>query len=398
MKQFKAAGIQLGGFAAESVNAGDQIRVLVKAHVTSDNSIFFLYAEQIASILFSKINVSKDIVDRMLVVIHEDNSADVYLNDFQESLRVKVNKDIAAGEAVYASSIDDIAEVRFPDIKIQSTDRIIYLARTGWRFGLFFNFSKELDIDELAKDVAKLKQELLLTDILQSIKNEIAKYGSHEALIITEGKTDWRHIKKAFSKLGYVRILEYDRSDKDRGDSDLLKICEALCIAPQRTPVICIFDNDNENIQKRLNKITGPGEDFQKWGNNVFSMMLPVPAHRKSQKNIAIEMYYTDEEIATPDQQGKRLFFNNELKKEILPDNSSIKRVIAPMQIDESKKKIDAQDAAFIVDDAGKKVGLSKMEFAQHITNESGPGKSIQFDSFKLIAKVIDDILKTNVT
>jgi hypothetical protein len=235
--------------------------------------------------------------------------------------------------------------------------------------------------------------ELLLRDFLEVTKEllRIKSPMTYDAFIVTEGKTDWRHLKKAARALD-VHGIEYDETDRDRGDKGLLSACKAMAVIPQAKPVIFVFDRDNDRIIQQLEALS-VGKKYQDWGNNIFSMLLPVPVHRDGYKRISIEMYYPDKVLKTPDQQGRRICFNNELNTEIRPDGSVRRIVVSPEPSKEYEKAIAGQDVDNIQDSSGNKVGLSKTAFAECVFQARSPFESLKFEEFEPIFRVIREIV-----
>lgn len=401
----KIYDIKLDGFAVSSAAPGEKVKIQVKDWVTSESPLFYVYAEQIGSVIFPKLDNTnfRNTVNYYLAVIHPDNTADVYAQDFRVIAKIKPNRLLKKGEPVYAKDITEIAEVRFPDISINPDDRIIFLTRNGWRFGIFFDFTKEINIDTLASDIAKLQKSLVLDDVLKNAMAEIRFKEDQiilgDAFIQTEGKTDRMHLKKAFENIGFKKKLQYSESEEDLGDIGLLKICElAIHNPPLKIPLICIFDRDNKDILKKLekqSKSNGKGVEYQSWGNNVFSFALPIPKDRRGYKFISIEMYYTDETIRRTTDKGKKLFFNNELLvKKRLSGGENEYNPVTPEKESELTKKIYSGPVKNIKDGAGKQVGLSKTAFAELIYSEHDPFQEISFSNFKLVASIIEDIIK----
>lgn len=156
-----------------------------------------------------------------------------------------------------------------------------------------------------------------------------------KALIITEGSTDWKHIKAAYNSLRDnstykelfegldFELLEYEpENSKDEanlkiqmGNSALCSMCESFAKMPQQRKLIFIADCDDSKTKKRLSI---QNQSFKRWGNNVYSLILPVPQSRVSTPGICIEHYYSDEEIRTQYKlEGieRRLFLGNEFDK-----------------------------------------------------------------------------------
>lgn len=224
-------------------------------------------------------------------------------------------------------------------------------------------------------------------------------------LVITEGKTDWKHLKAALTSFKTegdfidldIDFFEYE--DIDMGESELEKMCRKYSLLPQTHKIIFIFDRD---VPKHL-KTMGNGSNFKNWGNNVFSFCIPIPSHRSHYKNISIELFYTEDDLKTLDSGGKRLFFTNEIKasKTIHTDLTTNKteivenyiRLETPMIINEFAKKIYDQDASKIVDSSGNQVAISKAIFAENVIKGIDDFAKVKFTEFKEIFKIIENII-----
>lgn len=166
-------------------------------------------------------------------------------------------------------------------------------------------------------------------DIVTEVRKRIGS-----PLVITEGCTDWIHMKRAFeilqkedqySWIGELifDFLEYYPENHPDGDlklnmsgESLLTLCENYAKLPNEKPIIFIADNDVVNIVTKM-KSNGT-KKFKEWGNNVFSFTLPVPKNRIDTPSICIEHLFSDAEIikeigAPPN--NKRLFMANEFDK-----------------------------------------------------------------------------------
>jgi len=213
-------------------------------------------------------------------------------------------------------------------------------------------------------------------------------------LIITEGKTDWMILEKAKEKLGTDLNTDFHEPDEDLGKDNLMRMCENFSKIRQSKPLIFIFDRDLS--EKETKKVMDDSKGYKDWGNNVFSFILPVPSHRKEYKNISIEMFFKDEEIKTEDQEGKRLFFTNEVEKIINPTTNKFEKykIVPPNASDEFSKKILSKDVDKVEDGSGKKKALSKTKFAEYIYGDVPPFNSFDFTEFKKILEIIEKILK----
>ncbi len=220
-------------------------------------------------------------------------------------------------------------------------------------------------------------------------------------LIVTEGKTDWMHIKNAyryFKRKGLYSnmVLAFLENTENMGDESMLRMCKEYAKVSHERPVIFIADADNAKIIREMSE---PGKSFKYWGNNVFSFCLPTPPHRQNYQKISIEFYYTDEEIGTPDPDSKRrLLFSNQVK-EIIEKNKttnkhqSFVRLCDPNIDDEYLKYIYDDRCDLIEDNQGNKVAHSKYVFAKKIYDSELGFADFDLSSFSLIFDVIEAIL-----
>ncbi len=220
----------------------------------------------------------------------------------------------------------------------------------------------------------------------------------NKPVVITEGKTDWKHFKAAldhFKGLGEcvdidVEILEYDF---DFGDSKLQALLDKYKLFPQRHKVIGIFDCDEAN-GKKTHKEGG----IIGYGNNVWGMSIPIPEFRNyNTEGISIEFLYKDEDLKRKDDNGRRLYVTSEFdeigrlktNKQIGVKNfDKIKQYLKP-----EKEKIKAED---VVDLEGNSLALSKELFATNILERKENYSDVDFDAFRAVFDRLKDILNIN--
>lgn len=222
------------------------------------------------------------------------------------------------------------------------------------------------------------------------------------ALIVTEGKTDWKHLKKAYHALlveGKVQDLkiQFHKYSQPIGQDKLVTMCKSYAQVPHRNPIIFIADSDTPKIIEQLNS---PNAKFKNWGNNVFSFCIPTPPHREKYKNISIEFYYSDDEIHTVDQEtGRKLLFSNEVQHTIIQSLTYKKPIrhewtlIAPNTNEEFDKKIFDDNCNEIIDKNGNNVACSKAVFAENVYGNKNGFTDFNFDNFKLIFDIIEQII-----
>ena len=165
------------GFSTVSVAAGEYYWRLTRAFVNSDQGDFYKYIDQLyGQFVGARFLVNQ--VDTFLVLIHQDSSADVYINNQVGTLaRVLAKGDLRETQLVTIADIADVVDLRFDGIDIQKDDSVIYCFRSRWKFGLFFDFeaSQEdgrLDVDRLYKDLASHYKYLLFQETYTAIQDE----------------------------------------------------------------------------------------------------------------------------------------------------------------------------------------------------------------------------------
>lgn len=226
-------------------------------------------------------------------------------------------------------------------------------------------------------------------------------------LIITEGKTDWKHLKHAFKRLnenGKFLDLDFDfleyEDDIEMGDSHLKALCEQTAKLKNNRKVICIFDRDDTKIIQSMDGLNS--SSYKEWGNLVYSFCIPKPSHRDDYKNISIEFYYTDDDIKTIDTNtNKRLFFTNEIEEIMIKSKtnknkvtSEIKVLEIPKEDEENDKKIYCEDVALIQNENGISIAHSKNVFAENILNRKAGFNNFEVDEFEKVFSIISEILK----
>ena len=238
-----------------------------------------------------------------------------------------------------------------------------------------------------------------------------------KALVITEGPTDWKHMKAAYEALKekpqYAEIfdgldfdfLEYEEKDScnsspykiNMGCSQLVSLCENYAKLPQTTKFICIADRDD---RKTNNALSVEGAEFKEWGNNVYSFILPLPQIRKDTPEICIEHLYTDTEIKTEyteDGITRRLYMGGEFdERGIAPaiDRFCEKRnVCGPNSIaileGSSKERITS-----LTNNDGTNYALSKSKFASLVLSKTPPFDCFDFTNFLPVFKTIKNIME----
>lgn len=234
-------------------------------------------------------------------------------------------------------------------------------------------------------------------------------------LIITEGATDWRHIKAAMNTLSQqaehreifdnidIDFLEYDsrkttedseiKLQLEMGNAALCTMCKDFAKIKLNRKLIFIADRDDANTNSELGDSSG--KRFKSWGNNVYSIILPIPSHRIDTPNICIEHYYSDDEIKTPvpiNEIQRRIFIGNEFD-EFGRDRTNT--FMCKKLNSCGCNKINIIDDQVYSTQFGShdNYALSKMRFALMLLKKEPPFDNFNFDSFIELFEIIKEIL-----
>lgn len=221
----------------------------------------------------------------------------------------------------------------------------------------------------------------------------------NKPVIITEGKTDWKHLKAAlsfFKENGIyedleVEILEYDF---DFGDSKLHSLLNQYKLFPHKYIVIGVFDCDEANGR---NIHTAGG--IKKYGENIWGISIPIPDFRSyNTSGISIEFLYKDIDLKKEDANGRRIYITSEFNENgRLTSNVKIgvkNHHDVKSYITREKEKVQADE---VIDIEGNSLALSKEDFASNILAKDGVFATVCFDAFKPIFDKIKDVLDRKI-
>lgn len=178
-KPIKLSGMQLDGISAEAGRAGDSIKVWTRLALTSDDRFFHRVAESLSGHIEFMARQSGHAVSLknagyVLLVVHPDNTAELWVDAAAVALRIMPKRDMAAGSVLFNNDIADVTGMWFPRVDIGEKDRIVCIFREGWRFGLFFdaNPDGQLSIAEMQRDLGTLYRRLAHRDLYDAIADQ----------------------------------------------------------------------------------------------------------------------------------------------------------------------------------------------------------------------------------
>ena len=260
--------------------------------------------------------------------------------------------------------------------------------------------------------------------------NAVKSSHSTAPLIVTEGTSDWIHIKNALTKLKSQQDLPIDVKEKldgikiefleyypkgskngylelEMGDSAMIQLCEQFSRIQQPRKYIFIADRDKSETIKKLSVVD---KRFKAWGNNVYSFCIPYPKGRAHDNNLCIEHYYTEKElklnVKCDDGIKRRLFLGTEFDTTgvLLEDNRKCENIglcgVKQTIIDGSeKRRVFVNDISKITEEEARlgitaetNFGLSKIKFAEAVSNHQDFQK-INLTKFISIFDIISEIV-----
>lgn len=231
---------------------------------------------------------------------------------------------------------------------------------------------------------------------VKNLKDEITelqkKYSKvvNKVVIITEGKTDIKHIKFAFENLNLDnnvlnKIEYYDFQSKQVLGQNLENLLEQLSNLPNITRYVGIFDRDK--------KIFLPQENgYVKMKNNVYKFNIPYleNAERKKDDKICIEHYYSNDEIETVTDFG-HLYMGKNFDMYGKSDDGH--------WVFQNFQKNESMNALSIIDSNCKHLQkidseaniISKDDFADYVINHPD---EFDFHNFKKIYDILVEIIQ----
>ena len=210
-------------------------------------------------------------------------------------------------------------------------------------------------------------------------------------VVITEGKTDIKHILKAMQKLGIEpRFDILPEGEQPDGESTLMNIVKNLCKVPQQRKIIAVFDRDTSLTKE----ITDPYKDY---GNKVYALRIQCPQSRidDNRTAISIEYLYSDDEIHTVLPNGCQLFFGNEFRDDSTRRHLSNSDLRLNTKDGLGKDKIVENNGGQAVFDKDFNNHLAKKEaFVEAIVNNQIAISQQSWENFRPTIDIINQIIE----
>lgn len=210
-------------------------------------------------------------------------------------------------------------------------------------------------------------------------------------VVITEGKTDIKHLLKAMEQLGIEQQFDIiPENDQPDGDGTLKAIVQNLCKVRQNRKIIAVFDRDNPNVTKDI------PDPYKNYGNNVYALRIKCPQCRvdEGRTEISIEYMYSDDEIHTVLANGCQLFFGNEFRKDSTrrhTANNSL-RLALPSGCG-CDKIVENNGGQAVFDNEDTNHLAKKEEFAEAVVSGAINVSQQSWENFRSTIEVINQII-----
>ncbi|MBR4605868.1 MAG: AAA family ATPase [Lachnospiraceae bacterium] len=178
---------------------------------------------------------------------------------------------------------------------------------------------------------------LTCTDIFkEKVIKEINNVAKKKFVILTEGKTDWKHLKSALKYLNLDnKKFEFYENENSFGDTRLLTFLRDNPHFEQQVVIIGIFDRDNF---KKLKCPELQKQEYIKFNKNVYAFAIPESKIKTYGEFTSIEHYYQKKHLLKKDKNGRRLFLGSEFNESGVSKN---KKYLCRMSQIQNKVKIN---------------------------------------------------------
>lgn len=170
--------VEICGVASKYVEAGEMLPVWTKNVLTSDDQQFHEIMEQLN---LSIIKMTEDAGSKasirnastVLLVIKPDQTAKLWIDTLNVTLRARLKSPVRAGEQIYDKQVADVLSLQFLDVDLAPEDGVVFMFREGWRFALFFDFNpeKKLNVPEFYATLGALYRHLKYRETYDAVTN-----------------------------------------------------------------------------------------------------------------------------------------------------------------------------------------------------------------------------------
>lgn len=226
---------------------------------------------------------------------------------------------------------------------------------------------------------------------VDELKSKIS--AQNKSTIITEGKTDIKHLQTALLKLNIKDLdIDFVEVPENFGESKVKTFLQNLVLNRNTHKIIGIFDRDVADTVEEIE--TSQPNGYKSYGNNVYAFCIPKLSEEADR--ISIEHYY-GAEAKKLNKDGRRLFFGGEFSDKKIYGGANYVDNTGEYFIAKSDLKGDKIDINAVIDskvykvlDGTANVALSKNDFADLVADLA----DFDWTVFKPIFDKIKEIIK----
>ena len=324
----------------------------------------------------------------------EDIQGIVLIDEIDKHLHIKLQKEVLPAMLELFPNVQFIVSTHSPFLTMGLAENAKTLER-----------SKIIDLDQggmvtepksigIYDEVYKMMigENNNFKELYDDLKTQIK--ASTKPLVITEGKTDAKHIKNAIKRLGIkdVDVEFYEIGNQNWGDTELKKLFEQLVKLDNQRKIIGIFDRDNSKMVDFTTDASLPYKTLRP-GSNVYVFSIPLVNEAEYGQEISIEHYYHKNDLKKEGPKHRRIFLGEEFYecgnsqdgKYQTDKNGLAQRIQKNGVIDE--KVYSSSDLQHT-----NSVALSKNDFADLVCGDTDYAADFDFSNFKQITDIIKEI------
>lgn len=212
-------------------------------------------------------------------------------------------------------------------------------------------------------------------------------------LLITEGKTDWKHLKSAMRALEISDLnVDFYEYDYTMGDTNLMKLLEQFAITAPNRKIIGLFDRDNDTICSQIHE---PGKAYKQLSKNIYAISIPTANEEVYGPYTSIEHYYPKTQLLKVTNEGRRLFLGEEFfESGLSKDKAHLTRAKSIQNKVRINGVIDEKVYCLETDPGFEKsIALPKDDFAQLIYDQDEYASGFDFSEFTKIFDIIREVV-----
>lgn len=173
--------LNLAGVSAHAARGGEKVDIWTRMALTSDEALFHQIIGGLVSALEraargAGVPTSLARADTVLLIIKPDNSAELWVDSAAVCVFSTLKRPglIPAGSVLFEHDIADVTGMWFPKVNVEATDRVLCIFREGWRFGLYFDFNPDgnLQIEVARRALGGLYRKMRYADVYSALAQE----------------------------------------------------------------------------------------------------------------------------------------------------------------------------------------------------------------------------------